>query len=188
MPIEAILTSLDGQAGAEIARIESEATERVERILSEARSAKQAEIDRFVADRVARQRIESERLLNAAHTADRRASADVRRGVFEEVFALASERLEHLRQDPRYPEILTRLIDEASDGIREGCRVHVDPRDLGLVAKKYCDAEVIGDLTTLGGAVVFSADGRVKRSNTVEDRLARVHDEMVREVSEVLYR
>ena len=187
MAIEDILVAVDGQAEAEIERILADADDRAREIIAQAHRKKQAEIERFVAEKVELQRKESERQINAAHTANRRALADVRRGVFEAVFVLAEERLQTLRHDPAYPKILPRLIDEAVAGIKGKCHVHVDKRDVDLVTGTYCGSLVTGDLETAGGAVVVSEDGRVKRSNTVEDRLERIHDERVREISEVLY-
>lgn len=187
MSIDHILDSIDTQAVAEIAAIERGGAAQAERILEGARARADEEIERFVAERVTAEEIESLRRRNAAEMQGRRKMAGVRRELFEKAFDLAREELPSLRQRPDYSEILMSYIDEALDGLELPATIHVDARDLSFVPEGYRGCAVVGDLDIAGGAVVVSGDGRIRRSNTLEDRLARFHDEGVRQVSEVLY-
>ena len=84
------------------------------------------------------------------------------------------------------------LVNEALETLGEpGSRVHVDPRDQALageiLARSFPAAELIADLTTLGGAVVTSADDRIRIDNTFEARLVRATEVHRRELARQLF-
>ena len=187
MSIDHILDSIDTQAAAEIAAIERGGAAQAERILQSARARAEEEIERYLAEKVTAEEIESLRRRNAAEMQGRRRMAGVRRELFEKAFDLAREELPTLRGRSDYTEILMSYIDEALEGLDAPATIHVDARDVALVPQAYRGCTVVGDLDIAGGAVIVSADGKVRRSNTLEDRLSRFHDEGVRQVSEVLY-
>lgn len=187
MPIGHILESIDVEAASEIEAIRRKAEKRAEEILQNARARADGEVERFVAERINAEKVESMRRRNAAEMENRRGLAGVRRELFEQAFDTAHDRLETLRERDDYPTLLMAYIDEALDGLEPPCTIHVDERDVAHVPSGYRGCEVVGDLRIAGGAIIETADGRVKRSNTLEDRLALFRHDGVRQVSEVLY-
>lgn len=186
MAIEEILVALDKQARLEadqiVAEAQAEADQITEGVKRDAQAAADASVDRAVDE--ANQAAERE--LNADSTAHRRQSADVRREVFDEVFIQAGEKIKAIRGGKDYPQILKRLIAEATSDMGEGYVLHADPLDKELVAQLSPGVPCVADITTMGGIVVTSADGRVRRSSTFEDRLKRVQEDHIESVAKVL--
>lgn len=112
----------------------------------------------------------------------RKARDEAYRQAMERVLAL----LGGLRDDPRYPEVLKKLVAEAFRALPTGRVLRVDPRDEHLVAAYVRRGVTVhANLTTLGGVVLDSGDGRTVR-NTVEDRLARSEETLRRLVEKTL--
>ena len=186
MAIEDILTALDIQADSEINQIHAQLQTRADEILSEARKKADAAADVYVTDAVKTERVAAEQELHKGDSAYRRRVADVKREVFEEVFTQASEKIGGIRQTPEYPVILGQLITDATSDLKGDYVVHVDPADQALVAGICPGVTCLADIKTVGGVVVTSADGRIQRSSTFEDRLQRVHEKYGEMISEVL--
>jgi len=116
----------------------------------------------------------------------------VREAAFDEAFAQAKTQLGSLRNDPKYPEIFTRLLKEAAASIGDGTFVvHVDPRDEALCTKALASlgqsAPVVRtDITTDGGVVAGLPDGSVVVANTVESRLERIRELRRNEIHAIL--
>jgi len=115
----------------------------------------------------------------------------VREVAFEEAFTQAQAQLGRLRNDPKYPEIFTRLLEEAAASIGAGSFVvHVDPRDEELCRKTIAalglSSPVRTDITTAGGVVAGLPDGSVVVSNTVESRLERIKELKRNEIHAIL--
>lgn len=187
MAIDHVLSSIDTHAAAEIAEIEREGAAQAEGIIQGAHERAEREIERYVAEKVTAEQIESLRRRNAAEMESRRRMAGVRRELFEKAFDLAREKLPALSERSDYRTILMSYIDEALAGLDAPATIHVNARDVDLVPEGYRGCAIVGDQDIAGGAVVVSGDGRITRSNTFEDRLERFHDEAGRQVSEVLY-
>jgi len=116
----------------------------------------------------------------------------VREVAFKEAFAQAQAQLGSLRSDPKYPEVFTRLLQEAAASMGGGSFVfHIDPRDEALCTKVLASlglsAPVIRtDITTAGGVVAGLPDGSVVVSNTVESRLERIKELKRNEIHAIL--
>jgi V/A-type H+-transporting ATPase subunit E len=112
--------------------------------------------------------------------------------LFSKAFGDAERLLAHLRNDPKYPAIFTKLAQEAIGALGgEKFRVHIDERDTQLIKKILSDmnlsGEVIADLHCSGGLIVSSQNESVKISNTLESRLERVKERKKLEVYAVMY-
>lgn len=190
MAPQGILRAIEQQAASKAAEIEREASDRAAEIVREAEERAQRETDRFVAERVEREERASARKLHSAEIARNRAVADVRAQVFSALFAEAERELATLRTTPGYVDTLGGLIRDASAGLALPCKVHVDAADVSAaseaVSRSGIDAEVLGDITTIGGAIVSSCDGRTTNDNTFEARLGRIREECARDIWEVL--
>jgi len=186
MAIEEILAALDVQAKADADRIVSDAQAEADKITEGIRSDEQAKVDASTARAVDEAKAAAERQLNADSTAYRRQTADVRREVFDEVFVRAGEKIKAIRASKEYPHILSQLIAEATGDMESGYVLHVDPQDKELTARVCPGVSCVTDIKTMGGVVVTSADGRVRRSSTFEDRLKRVQEDHIESVVKAL--
>jgi V/A-type H+-transporting ATPase subunit E len=111
---------------------------------------------------------------------------------FSKAFNDAELRLSHVRKDPKYPDILKNLTQEAVGALGgETFRIHIDKRDEKLIKKilseLHLSGEVIADLQCSGGLVVSTQNESVKISNTLESRLERVKEQKKLEIYAVLY-
>lgn len=116
----------------------------------------------------------------------------IKESEFQLAFSDAEKRLDHLRNDPSYPQVFLSLAREALDGLaNEGIRVHIDRRDEEVCRKTLAGlnvtADIIADLTTRGGLVVTSPDGSIMVSNTVESRLERGKERLKKELYGILF-
>ncbi len=112
--------------------------------------------------------------------------------IFSTAFDDAEQRLSHVRKDPKYPNILKNLTQEAVGALGgETFRIHIDKRDENLINKilseLHLSGEVIADLHCSGGLVVSTQNESVKISNTLESRLERVKEQKKLEIYAVLY-
>ncbi|MCL2333156.1 MAG: V-type ATP synthase subunit E family protein [Actinomycetia bacterium] len=186
MAIEEILSALNAQAQAEIDRETAQAQAETDEIIEGIRHDAQATADAFVASAVEKAKGSAERDFNAAQAVCRRQRADVRREVFDEVFVRAGEKIKAVRSGGNYPHLLRELIIEATSGMGDYV-LHVDPRDKDLVMSMYPGGvSCVADIETMGGIVVTSVDGRIRRSSTFEDRLKRVQEDHIESIAKVL--
>ena len=186
-----------------IASMEKDAARRIQEAQRQAQAAidEEQESIRRQADELGRRivsegevRIEIERhqRLYRAREEAKASLARVREEYEKRVIGFTEERLEGLRGEDGYPGGLERLMNEALVSLGEpGGRVHVDPRDEGLargvLARPDMAVEVIADLSTMGGAVVTSADDRIRIDNTFEARLVRANEVHRRELARRLF-
>ncbi|MCL2324527.1 MAG: V-type proton ATPase subunit E [Actinomycetia bacterium] len=186
MAIEEILAALDTQAHSGIDQVTRDAQAERDKIVEGLEQEAAVKADAYVAKAIAEANRAAASDYNVAIAATRRAKADVRREVFEEVFDRAAEKIAAVRSSKEYPSILSRLIAEASEGMGEGYVLHIDPRDEKLIGRLCPDTDYQADIETLGGVVVTSADGRIRGSSTFEDRLKRVQEDRLEEIAQVL--
>ena len=116
---------------------------------------------------------------------------EIRENVFLQAFTSARQRLEAVREDPKYEEIFRNLAIEAFDALdQHECTVHIDIRDEQLCRKTLAELHreymVVSDLKTMGGLTVNSSDGSITISNTLESRLDRGRERLKQEVYSLL--
>jgi len=186
MALEELLVAVDAQADAEIDQIRAQAQADADKITTQAQADADAIADASVADIVNKKQALADQDLRKESSTYRRRVADVRREVFEEVFTRSAVKIREIRSSKEYPDILSRLVDDATSGLEGEYVLHVDPLDQQLVAKLFPQTNCVADIKTVGGVVVTSADGRIQRGSTFEDRLDRVHEKYGELVSEVL--
>lgn len=136
-------------------------------------------------------RAERMRGVVAAREEVRQSLAAARAELFHAAFSEAEKRLSAARGEEWYPACLGALIDEAWARLGEPEMVlHADPRDVPLCTaytrEKGYPGRIEGDLTTLGGVVVESRDGRIRVANTFEERLGRARDLLGVEIGSIL--
>ena len=183
MSLAAILTAIEAEGEAEATRLRAEAEADAQRTLAEAErlAAAQREAARSAAAQVAAG--ERARRLHQARLETLRARGELRDRLIDAAMAAARQRLSALRDDPAYPRVLRRLLEEAvaalgdEPGQGRAPRLEIDPRDEALVRSALSslglDWPVETGLSTWGGAAARSADGRIVATNTLEARFER---------------
>lgn len=173
MELDALLDAIGREAEAEIARIDAAADAEVESILRRAAIDAQRVGSEARASRDAQLRSEAERRRAAADLdstrIERAALEDGRRVIEGELARLLASR--RVRSD--YRSLLGALLEEAA-AVASPATVRVDPRDASLMAEvaasMHLDVEVRPGAETVGGLEVETQDGRVV-VNTIEERL-----------------
>lgn len=192
MALETMLNAIQREANEKVQRIDQDTVERAQAIHERAKARVEAEVDRYVEEARVEATRELQREVNAANLKSTRAQTDVRREVYDEVFAAVRTKLEEMRASATYPDVFRALVCDAITGLGAGLEVHIDPRDT-----EHLDAflasgvstqivKVVPDLSSLGGVIAYSENGRVMRDNTLEARLERVRVERARDIWDVL--
>ena len=188
MALAEILEALRKEGDEEIARITADRDAAVADLMQTARrQAKQAEAVAATA--------RDDSLSNDADVIRHRAELHVERRlqkareeVFQEILAVARDRLAHYRRDPGYPACLATLVRECSAFLSTLEVVMADPRDEVLVEKTLSDidlAEVQFSLECWGGIVAHDGKGVYVR-NTFEDRLRRAEPDLRRQIGQLV--
>lgn len=188
MALAEILEALRGEGDQEIARISAESDAAVADLMQSARrEAKQAEAMAATA--------RDDALCNDADVIRHRAELHVERRlqkareeVFQEILAVAKDRLARYRSGPEYPACLATLVTECSAFLGTLEVVMADPRDEVLVEKILSDAglaEVQFSLECWGGIVAHDGKGGYVR-NTIEDRLRRAEPDLRRQIGQLV--
>lgn len=109
------------------------------------------------------------------------------------VFDCMVERLNELRKEKDYPDILKRLYKEAMDGWHDSMK---DEKALIMVSKQdvlylnnISGCEIVSDETgdmLPGGVVIVSRDKRFKIINTLHSRLEKKKPELISMIDEIL--
>jgi len=193
MGLDAILAGIREEVQAQIADIQRKAQEEARRILAEAQQ--EAEQIAVQADSEALPHAHREQASILQHA--RLEALHITENAFlEQVNAAIEDAREHLseaRAGQHYPELLSRLIEEAlhalEPSLRPGEAVHLlaDPRDRGLIEAQRQglpeQVEIFYNLHTWGGVNAASEDEKVWVLNTLEVRLERAIPELQRQIT-----
>ncbi len=189
MSLEAILNAIEASGEQELVQLEQETEARIQQILAEAeqKAAMRQDLARQTA--VSPAAGERARRLHQARLEALRIVAMSRDQLVASVVEQTRRRLTKLHDEPIYARVLRELIEEAirvlgdeeinskTAGSSQQPWLEIDARDERLVR------EILPDLgldlvirTTLdcwGGVAVYSGDGRIVVTNTLETRLER---------------
>jgi vacuolar-type H+-ATPase subunit E/Vma4 len=187
-----LITILEKESAAEVARILAEAKARTEQIEREAETAAREYADSQ------RQRLESERraaLAKAQSGAQVQAAALVLRAKDEamaDVFLRAEQGLLRLPQDRRrYAAVLRGLLREAAANLSGRLLVDVHPDDREAAAHAVRDLGLDAEIRTAedirGGVRVSTPDRRFSVENTLLSRIERVRAVLATDVAQLLW-
>jgi vacuolar-type H+-ATPase subunit E/Vma4 len=187
-----LITILEKESAAEVARILAEAKARAEQIEREAETAAREYADSQ------RQRLESERraaLAKAQSGAQVQAAALVLRAKDEamaDVFLRAEQGLLRLPQDRRrYAAVLRGLLREAAANLSGRLLVDVHPDDREAAAHAIRDLGLDAEIRTAedirGGVRVSTPDRRFSVENTLLSRIERVRAVLATDVAQLLW-
>ncbi len=188
MGLVEILEAIRREGEEEIARIAAERDAAVAGVMQSAREhAKQAE----ALAAIARDEALSTDADVIRHRADlhvERRLQEAREGVFQEIVALAKDRLSRYRRDPHYAAMLEALLEECRVFLGDIEVVMADPRDSELVAGMVSGRDHVRIESTLecwGGVVAHDGKG-VFVCNTLEERLSRAEADLRRRIGELV--
>lgn len=173
MGLPELLSALDRDAELELERHRTAKAAAAESVRAQA----EAEAERFVTDAVAAAEEEATaQVRRELGTGRAHAAAQLRRereAALTAVLHGVRERLDRVRAEPGYADLLSAFLDEALTAVPQADRVHVDPRDVGPVTAKLAarggPERVVADLDSWGGVIAAAPGLRV--DNTLESRL-----------------
>jgi vacuolar-type H+-ATPase subunit E/Vma4 len=188
--IEDILRALEEQGQADCEACTEEARAHAAQILEDARAKAESIHQNHIAAVERSARAQAMKQVNAARLKGRMEISGVRGEGLDEVFETARQELQRLRERSDYPAMFAALAREALAGVDGSVVIRVAPGDEDLARQTAselgADAEVRGDLQTVGGIVVEAAGGHIVRRNAFEDRLERVRPYIQADVARVL--
>jgi vacuolar-type H+-ATPase subunit E/Vma4 len=182
MSLPGILAALDAESESEIKRIAERAAITIARIKADAENEAQAIRERHYQAIQLPLQAERTRRLNRARIEQVRAKSRAREALFTNALHGARLRLEQLRAEPHYADMLRALVAESLAQLNGDAIVHADPRDEPLLRAMYPQARFEFDLQTWGGVVAHTLDGRIVVVNTLEARLEQVQATLRQEV------
>ncbi len=185
MALDAILATIESDAGTVIGDLEDTAARRANELADKARIEATRVEQEAATSRSRGAEQEAARLVDRARLESRRASLDAVESAYQEALADLRIRLSSLRGAGSYPAILGGLLDEALSLLPDATRVDVDPADVELVKSLLAErdragVEVVATSSRSGGLDLMTADGRLLH-NTFESRLERA-DPMLRQL------
>ncbi len=133
MALDAILATIESDAGTVIGELEDTAARRANELADKARIEATRVEQEAATSRSRGAEQEAARLVDRARLESRRASLDAVESAYQEALADLRIRLSSLRGAGSYQAILGGLLDEALSLLPEATRVDVDPADVELV-------------------------------------------------------
>ncbi|MFH0835191.1 MAG: V-type ATP synthase subunit E [Candidatus Micrarchaeota archaeon] len=184
MGLDKLRNEIRERTGRQVKAEEGKAAEERTEILAQARkeAKKLIETERVKSEEEAKgARVE----VSAARLKAHRMAAEAREEVVREVIAEMRNELEELAGSKAYEKTFEKLVKEGAKEVGEEFVLHVRPHDREL-AKKYGP---VGKepITTIGGVIVSTKDGRVQANNTFEALLEEHEEEIKREVFAKLF-
>ncbi|MFZ0545977.1 MAG: V-type ATP synthase subunit E [Candidatus Promineifilaceae bacterium] len=183
MSSQALLDAIETTGKGQLARLEQETRERVDEILAETEKTAASRRDAAYRDALGSLTAERARRLHEAQMEALKITAAARDQAAQKLLALIEARLQALRDDPQYPAIFRHLVEEAFQrlGEQESAELphlEVDARDVTLaqdiLLSQSWEVIIVPTLTSWGGAVARSGDGRITVTNTLENRLEQL--------------
>ena len=186
MGIEKLKGSLLSEAEEDAQKIVQAAQMHVKNMLEEERAKgaslkkdAEKEIGRLLEDerneRIAWARLESKRVLAEARE-------DAIKNTLEDFFGS----LKSVRKSPEYKKFLATAVADAKDQLGKDASVHIVKGDKALLSAAK-DADISEDLDALGGAMVESADGKIRIDLTLETLFESKRDEIRKQIYEKLF-
>lgn len=200
MNTQALLHSIEATGQSQLTELRENTKKQVEKILTEARET--AEQQRQTAYQEALQPLQADsaQRLHQAHMEAVAIRAAARNEIVKRLFQQIHTRLKTLSRQANYPKIFQQLLVEAVQTLGEKelndnmghsdnspC-LEINGRDEGLahevLQKLGIKMRIAPTLSTWGGVVIRSSDGRVVVTNTFESRLEQLNASLAQFVPE----
>ena len=185
MGIEKLKGSLISEASEDARKIVDGAEAEAKAMLEAERSRKAAmrkEAEKDVERQLEEQRNER---IAWARLESKRVMAEAREDAIKDVLADFFDALGSVRKSPEYKKYLNSSVSAALAELGSGSTVRVAKGDKALISAK--GAKVVEDLEGLGGAVVETADGKIRIDLTLETMFESRRDDIRKSVYEKLF-
>ncbi len=193
--VENICRQIREDGDRDIASILDKARRTAADILSKAEAVRDEATEKIMRDAKEKGETESRRLLSGVNIEVRRTKLKAREEVVGVITKKVQEELSGIRESADYPDILTRLVVEAIQGLEgKSFIIYVDKRDLAMLEEKVfprvketmaAESSPVSSLqarqlekSSAGGARVGHPGGKVIYDNTFEARLFRYRDDI----------
>lgn len=186
MGIEKLKGSLLSEANEDAQKIVEAAQSHVKGMLEEERSKRsalkkdaEAEIAKLLEEqrneRIAWARLESKRII-----------AEAREDAIHEVLDAIFDALKDARKSPEYKKFLAKAVPQAASELGGDVVVHAMKGEKALIPAVR-GSKVVDDLDCLGGAIVETADGKIRIDLTLETLFETRRDEIRKSVYDKLF-
>ncbi|MDI6917254.1 MAG: V-type ATP synthase subunit E [Thermoplasmatales archaeon] len=128
-------------------------------------------------------------VISGAKIESKRIRLQVREDIINECFRRSEKKLMNV-EGKEYEEFLNRGIREGADVVGENAAAGCTEKDIRVVKKIASALNVAVDekfLSTIGGVVIRSRDGKIRVDNTFDGILSRNRDRLRKEVAEILF-
>jgi len=191
MALEDIFRALEEQAEQECQQILEDASDQSDAILEEAQEQAEEIRSKLVTETEKATRLTASQSINSSRLENKKKVAAIKQDAVVGIFDKVLQKAKDLRGSNSYEATLKVLVEEAIEGLEGDVQVLVDPADADLassiLSKIGISAEVKPEISTSGGVVVVTGEGRIMRRNTIEDRLEKIEPHIQADVAEILF-
>lgn len=191
MALEDMLQALEEEGSAECERVLSQAKDRAEEIIKEAKEEGVVVKKEHMSKIDILLKAERSRVMNEASFAVKKAIIKAKDSLIARTFDEISSEIGKIRGTPSYKEVFAKLASEALSNTKGKLVVSVDPKDAELAESVLkgmgVDYELRTDLQCCGGLTVTTQDGRVTYVNTLDSRLEKARLVLKSQVASVLF-
>lgn len=183
MSSQALLDAVETAGREAFAQLEQETGQQVEAVLAGTRQTAESRREAARQEVLRPLAAERARRLHEAQMEALKITAAARDEIVEKQLAQVEARLQTLRDAPHYPAVFRQLVVEAVQQLGDGetaassC-LAIDARDEPLAQDVLrtlaSQMTLVPELTTWGGVVARSEDGRIIVTNTLEARLEQL--------------
>ncbi len=187
-----ILEKIREDSEKEVERIIGEAKKKSEEIIKKSEKDGKKRYEELIIQGKKNAELEKQRIIANARLQAKKLILETKESIIEKTFSLAEKKLRDIVSSDEYESILRKLIEEAISSIPDKqLQILCDERDRELlrkIIKEFPRVELSEEnISTIGGIIVKSKDGRIQVDNTFETRIERMKNDLRVKVARILF-
>ena len=187
-----ILEKIREDSEKEVERIIGEAKKKSEEIIKKSEKDGKKRYEELIIQGKKNAELEKQRIIANARLQAKKLILETKESIIEKTFSLAEKKLRDMVSSDEYENILRKLIEEAISSIPDKqLQILCDERDRELlrkIIKEFPRVELSEEnISTIGGIIVKSKDGRIQVDNTFETRIERMRNDLRVKVARILF-
>lgn len=187
-----ILEKIREDSEKEVERIIGEAKKKSEEIIKKSEKEGKERYEELIIQGKKNAELEKQRIIANARLQAKKLILETKESIIEKTFSLAEKKLRDIVSSDEYESILRKLIEEAISSIPDKqLQILCDERDRELlrkIIKEFPRVELSEEnISTIGGIIVKSKDGRIQVDNTFETRIERMRNDLRVKVARILF-
>ncbi|RLF58646.1 MAG: hypothetical protein DRN25_04975 [Thermoplasmata archaeon] len=187
-----ILEKIREDSEKEVERIIGEAKKKSEEIIKKSEKDGKKRYEELIIQGKKNAELEKQRIIANARLQAKKLILETKESIIEKTFSLAEKKLRDIVSSDEYESILRKLIEEAISSIPDKqLQILCDERDRELlrkIIKEFPGVELSEEnISTIGGIIVKSKDGRIQVDNTFETRIERMRNDLRVKVARILF-